>query len=559
MNARSVLSFLMFWGAALTFADAALAEDYRPDHPVVRRMVEKGAQWLARNGVHSMNQFEMGHLALMGLALKKADYPNDEPIIQQAVDRIRSELRRGTVGGEWDRMYSSSIALLLLCELGKGNPKENYESEINKLVAHIQERQMANGAWSYTNLKEGDTSQTQYCCLALWYAHSRGFAIDERVAERAMKWLVATQTSDGGFVYHPALGESTGIQRPGQTTLSLSAAGLGSLYVLTDLLGITRGTSTPATDETGAPVNSDGLDGLLPPTVVIAGEAPTDDEESKPKTDSTIVNRETVMRALRRGDEWFKSHFSIRVPINESWNYYYLYAYERYESFRERANGKQVDSPFWYYAGVEFLMDAQTAEGYWGKDNEHSSHAAATSMAILFLLRSSRAVPDATWVNSTLQSGHILNEGVEYEMGPGNRVVISQVTRSVEALLSLVEQASDDEIEAFALSLKGLTLEGSEQDRERQLTQVGTLTKHADPRVREIAVQFLGQQRNFAYIPILIDSLNDQDAAVRDAALSALRYTSRRFSAAAIPSEPTGDHLEAVIQEWKQWYSTVVF
>ena len=60
------------------------------------------------------------------------------------------------------------------------------------------------------------------------------------------------------------------------------------------------------------------------------------------------------------------------------WTFYYLYAYERYASFRELAEGRTDKEPAWYNDGARFLLKKQEDNGSWtheglpfGKDPRH--------------------------------------------------------------------------------------------------------------------------------------------------------------------------------------------
>jgi hypothetical protein len=561
-GAEQIMMIRGFFGATVMLVCLAVSSaraqstEYTPDHPVVRGMIEKSVKWLgwASAGEAPASSFKMGTEAIVAYALHKAgeDYgvTDDHPLIQRALKTIEAEMSKDKLsGGEYVRMYSPAITLILLCDL---DPKK-YKNEINRLLDLIYSRQMIHGGWTYENLNNGDTSQVQYCCLALWIAEKKGFKVDKQVAAKALSWLVKTQTGEGGFVYHPAMGQGgIGGGGGGQQTLSLGAAGLGSVYILADLLGITGGADTAATAGKGNDLNFDAIAKLLPPTVTQA-QLEGDDESDE----SGRVNVAGAEGAMKSGDQWFQANFSIRVPQNQHWNYYYIYAFERYASFKEKAENKNLMSPEWYNLGVEFLAETQSNEGYWSKDDEHSSNAVATALAMLFLLRSTKSSLDAAYNQGQLVGGVELKDGVDYKRRKDGKIVITQISKSVEDALALAENATDEDIERFMETLEDLKVSDDPEARAQQLIQMRTLVRTKNYLLRRLAVKFLGRQRDLEGTPLLIYALTDPDPDVQREAHDALRYVSRKFSSINMPEEPTKADMESIIEQWKTWYLSV--
>jgi hypothetical protein len=127
------------------------------------------------------------------------------------------------------RMYEPCIGLMLLVEYDDAA----YDREIRTLINFIVRRQNQFGGWSYNNNPNSDSSQTQYCCLALWLAHHKGFDIPLDHSVKAVNFWVSHQFNDGTWAYHPILS-----QPMGSPHVSLAAAGSGSLYMLGDILGV---------------------------------------------------------------------------------------------------------------------------------------------------------------------------------------------------------------------------------------------------------------------------------------------------------------------------------
>ena len=83
--------------------------------------------------------------------------------------------------------------------------------------------------WTYrqnSNTTRRDNSITQYGALALWAAASRGVAVQQRYWQMLEDRFLQMQLDDGGWNY-------TG---DGQSTGSMTAAGLATLFITQDLL-----------------------------------------------------------------------------------------------------------------------------------------------------------------------------------------------------------------------------------------------------------------------------------------------------------------------------------
>jgi len=248
-----------------------------------------------------------------------------------------------------DEIYYPCLALILLAEV---NDKK-YENEIKRLINMLIERQHSDGAFGYLrDPTAGDTSQSQFVALALYVAKQHGFSYSPRVPGAILQWLVATQQPKGNFVYTLRNRKST--RGPDSSTLSIHTAGVGSVYLLSDLLQLQKRKK---------PMTTQGEEGLdLPRTVSIY-------IPPKKKGGDQLQNREgpllnfpiaPLIRAERGGNLWLDPRF--KIPSNGwKWNFYYLYALERYAWFREQTDGDMGNGRLrrWYDQGVDFLRSAQ--------------------------------------------------------------------------------------------------------------------------------------------------------------------------------------------------------
>src|SRR5690606_14818601 len=91
-----------------------------------------------------------------------------------------------------------------------------------------------------------------------------------------------------------------------------------------------------------------------------------------------------MTKGLADANAWMSRNYTIDQG---SWNLYYLYALERYQSFRELAEGLKESEPKWYNDGVRHLQKTQEEDGSWEKG---CGKAVDTAFGALFLMRSTK-------------------------------------------------------------------------------------------------------------------------------------------------------------------------
>ena len=102
------------------------------------------------------------------------------------------------------------------------------------------------------------------------------------------------------------------------------------------------------------------------------------------KVASNNVDRSRMETAREDADNYLDKNFTVEVPL---WVYYYLYATERYQSFREAADGRMGTESAWYDSGAQYLISKQNEQGAW---SERCGEVADTAFSVLFLIRSTR-------------------------------------------------------------------------------------------------------------------------------------------------------------------------
>ena len=353
---------------------AAQDELITPDSEFVKAMVRPAVKYLKEN---YRKKAEYGNASLVGLAIFNAGLRlgkskrelKADPVLVEILDRVSEEVLSVTADGE-RTVYAACVTGLLLAEVDENK----YDREINHILNFLYQRQQPHGGWGYKKEPTGDTSQTQYASLFLWLAKEKKFQVKRSAVEGAIKFLIGTQHASGGFVYKAKPGEVYG-----KTTQSLTAAGLGSIYLLGDAYGLHGG-------EDVSKKRKPGLE-LLPPSVTMVVE---EDKDGKKENKGPVRQINGFGNCKVRGDAWFRQNFVVNP---ETWTYYYLYGFERYSSFKERAEKINPVAPRWYVEGAKFLKSTQNGDGHWLSTNSvEQSKDHTTAFAILFLVRSTKLI-----------------------------------------------------------------------------------------------------------------------------------------------------------------------
>lgn len=507
---------------------------YTPDSPEVKRMLAKALPYL-----ESSNEARTGGKCLVAMALLKTGSPASHKQVQEAVVASRELAAKVRTNGIGNNTYNETIACIFLAEL---DPVQ-YRSELQILLTAIIQRQRPSGSWTYARGLNDDTSQTQYAALALWACHSAGLNVPAGTAERALAWLVRTQDPSGGFVYTPRDPGGKGLQKQGDVTQSMSAAGLGTVYVLSHLLGL------------GAKYDSKPEDGNgLPPAVQLVNAK----KEKKPGTftplRSASVNRAMVQGTWKRGNDWIEKHYR---EDHDHHRFYYLYGLERCQSFRELVEGQEPEEAEWYNHGVDVLLRLQQDNGSWQGGAETGS-IVDTAFAVLFLIRSTqKSIKKATVDEGTQRGGYGLPDDIaNARISDEGKVVTPQMVKDVDDLLALIEDEANTDFDANSLPGE-LSLDEDLTKRTDQLQKLRNLVTDPDYKKRRIAMMGLAGARDLENVPALIYGLSDPDREVRVQARDGLRFISRKFYGFGMPPEPNKQQLQEAVKKWKDWYLSV--
>lgn len=509
---------------------ASPAPAHQPGDAVVQPIVERAVQYLVNEPVKPWD-----HETLIGYTLIKAGLGKDHPRVQASLQAILVRIRAGLQDNDPPHVYPAALAIMFLCEMDD----QVYQNEINACLNIIYGRQVASGGFAYPFQQVGDVSQTQYAVLAFWTADKHGFQVDPARGKRALEYLQACQTQDGGFSYQGAL------QGDNRSYPSMGAAGGGSLYIVAAWLGYGQDESVVQRRE-----EEKGL----PPSVRLV----VLDAEGRPRraaSDKKIELDEGRLRQAQGRVAGYFANFSAKVA---QWQYYYLYGYERYASFVEASSGQIEEEPEWYNQGVELLRGTQAANGSWSDTMEEPS--IHTAFAILFLVRSTKKSLDTgEWSSGALIGGQGLRDDAAIAM-QGGRVVTLAVSRDLDDLAGQLEAAGDDGDFGDLSGIESISLNKDDPEKlAQQLITLRAMIGHRSFDARFLAARALGEVQELDNVPYLIYALTDPAPDVVIAANESLKRIARKFADTKFDLRAGFDKiaLDGVRNSWIEWYLSV--
>ena len=312
------------------------------DAKAVERSIARGIAYLRksqnpRGGWEEYGGQSCGLSALCTLALLNASVSRDDPDIVRAMRYLRAFEPRAT--------YSVALQTLVFCQLGAAGDLPRIRRNVELLLQGQKTAGAGDrvGSWGYGSQRgAGDPSNSQFALLALGAAQDRGIKIDPIVFERAHRYWIKRQQTNGGWAY--------GSGR--QTSGSMTCAGIASVIIAGSRLD-----PEAAGDQ-----------------VQCCGGNTTDEE------------------AIEKGIQWLGRNFSVEVnPGGEGLTmFYYLYALERVG----RLSGRRfIGDHDWYREGADYLIGSQDEfQGFWSNVGPMENSNVATSFALLFLSKGKRQV-----------------------------------------------------------------------------------------------------------------------------------------------------------------------
>lgn len=506
-------------------ADAALT----PESPEVKAAVQKGVAFLS----NADGEARIGGLAIAALALVKNNVPDDNPRVQAAVRAIRAGIEDGSLEKGAESMYSLGMSIIFLCN---ADPTK-YRRDIEKLLEIQAKTQKPFGAWGYEYAGTGDTSMTQYAVLSMWEAHEVGFDVPLERWEKVANWLLRTQDISGGFSYQGTDPEKfQRIQQP-EVKMSMCAAGASSLYICSDHFGMVS---------LGGNKNDDDD---IPDELKEAGGG----RRRRGKASTSNVDRSLMETAREDADKYFDKNFTVKVP---QYVHYYLYAMERYQSFREAAAGRIGQEAEWYDQGAKFLLESQAENGAW---HSECGEVPDTAFSVLFLIRSTRkSITKARYFGGgTLVGGRGLPSGEGAAFVRSGRVKKKALAGPADELFAAMDSPDNEQYQRALDDLEEISYDADAEELNKQADRFKKLVADGPPEARVAAVRSLARTRDLNHVPTLIFALDDPDSEVFREAVGGLRFLSRRLTDQDIPTDPTPEQRQEAIREWKQWFLAI--
>jgi hypothetical protein len=252
-----------------------------------------------------------------------------------------------------------------------------------------------------------------------------------------------------------------------------------------------------------------------------------------------------------------KKHYVIDPP---GFTHYYLYALERYQSFLEAAEGRNVKEPTWYNDGFAYLRKEQDVDGSW-KGSQENMEAVNTAFSVLFLLRSTKKAIERSksFGDGALLAGRGVPGNPQEVRVRGGQIVPRQVSQSTAELLDILSKPDSPSFLAVAADvqlLRGRLAAAEAEERAGYLTKLRALVAQGVPEARLTAVKLLSQMRDLESVPALILALDDPDWQVAVAADEGLQFIGRKINP-GLGEKPDKDVRAAAVQRWKDWYLAV--
>ena len=524
---------------ALTFVAAlsAAASGAEPvgltiKSPEVLQAIDRGIKYLESDAARDDR---VGAQALIGLALLTNGAKPDHPkVLKPWPESKRPWPSRDAakVDPELD-IYSTGLAIMFLVEHDdprRPPRRDRVPASVSPGAAEEARRLGIPGTGNRRHLDDPVRG------AQLWEAQHAGFNVPMESIEAVTAWLLKTQDPSGGFGYQGTVAENfNNLVKQQDVKHSMTAAGLGSLYICSNLLGMAGKVEKPPKEKE------------VPSALK---EVKPKDAKPDPSKYKSKIDPKLVREAEARGNGWFAQNFKVQVG---NCNYYYLYALERYKSFAEFCDKNEEEDPQWYSDVAQFLIAEQSAAGTW---NSGCGEVPDTAFGVLFLLRSTKkSIAGVRTFDGGTMSGDRGFARTDRPLVPGGDK--GPQTELARKLLQAIDDLDDDEIDKALKGLDELPNDQIEALSAKHAEAIRRLVSNRKWENRLAAVRLLGKVRKLDNVPVLIYALSDPVVEVARAANEALLRISRSPSLVRFPDNPTDAERRAVIEKWKAWYQTV--
>ena len=522
----------------------------------MQRAIDRGLDYLEKNGA---GESRTGGIALAALALVKNGAPENHRIVQQAVTKIRSCIKSSREF-EFDHpIYSASLSAVLLCEL---DPNLHHQ-DLAVLNFYLQSTQRWDGSWSYmtdnnvNSHPSGDMSMTQNALMAAWSLHNNGHPVPAAMLNRAANFLILAQDNQGQFPYQTTISQSSGTVSHQTPSLGMTAAGMSGVYICRNMFDLDADARINHAASSLAMIKAK-------PDVFKKIESEEDRRRRMSSGDAlrSSFSKTRFDQVTRSGNYWLERNYR-GTGQSSGWWHYYLYALERYETFRDLAEGYSDDSPDWYNWVANHLITTQKSDGSWSSS---SGAVPDTAFSVLVLCRSTRKAIEQHIVDpvagGTMRGGRGLPTSADADdivIRDGQIVSLSEL-QSTQSLLERIDElnAVDEETLLQLSRMPARSLQSFlAADR---LQSARTWLNNADVEVRLAAIDLIAKSGDVTHAPALIAAMSDPEYDVVEAAHEALKRISRNAKMPRLPTSDSrnfSDQLDNVRKFWREWYRAI--
>lgn len=497
-----------------------------PESPEVRAAVDRALVFLEKQ-----NDKRFGHAVLAGLAALKAG-KKDHVLVQRGLDAAQQLTSLISMGQplEANCMYTLGMAVIFLIE----HDPSAHASEVQTILNHMLSIQKAHGGFGYTNLSTGDTSMTQFAILAMWMASEVGYDVPEEHWVRVTNWLLRTQDPSGGYGYQGRDPGSFTLVEQEQVRETMSAAGAGGLYMVGEHLGL---------------LEFDAKENDTPPGLKLRKKR---ERGSRPAVAG--VDTAKYHEGRKRADGWMDSHHTVEA---KQWPLYFLYALERYKSFRDLVEGRTDPSPDWYNEGANYLLKSQLEDGKW-IGSPVPEDLGNTCFGVLFLMRSMREIIKKVkaFGGGTLAGGRGLPDGDDVVLGLDG-VKSRALSGPADQVLQMLDDPDQPEVEKALARLHELAEAGDQELLTKHQKKLRDLAKDGSPQAKAAAIKALARTRDLDVVPLLIEALRNPEPLVYSEAELGLRFISRKFEGVLPGDDESEAGRLAALEKWKEWFMSI--
>jgi len=435
--------------------------------------------------------------------------------------------------------------------------------QMQLITSYILATQNGPGDWDYVGEEKdgGDTSMVQYALLGLWAAKDAGIDVPNEAVDRAARWLLKTQKSEGGYGYHPFTKQG----KPNVQEQAITSAGASGIGIVRIMMYPESNPFAAGNKKKKEPPKKKF--GVLEEVQV----GVTEEEAAAQASGNGSIPIAQLDASLQRSLGWMNRAYNIRT--SPRYHFYYLYTLERCASL---AGVEQLGTHNWYADGTKFLVESQLKEGNWA--GQHSGPVGSTCFAVMFLMRATGKALGAPDVGGGLLAGGrgLPDDLTELAMKEGE-VVKEKKLGPLDELLKELANTKDFNVSDVQQAIVEKVEIGSPEDREKLIQQKNLLlrlVKDRRPEVRRTAMWALGRTDDLQVAKPLIGVLNnDNNVDVLVEARSALCVLSRRPRGFGFPTGPYDQLSEqasddekvaaltqwrtSVFEAWRDWYLKV--